>query len=301
MSVPTISAEVSAALAQPRAVVALETTILSHGLPWPRNYQLAEQLERAVRGCGAVPAWVAVIAGKARVGLSLRELEQLSRDTQDTRKASAADLGANIALGCNASTTVSASVTLASLAGIRVFATGGIGGVHRGDSGDVSCDLHTLAGTSIAVVASGAKSILDLPRTLEALESLGILVCGYQTAAFPAFYCRSSGLELEHRVESVCDLAQVVRVRLEYLRQAAVLVCNPVPSSFALDPAVVEPVISEALRAACEAHVVGKALTPFLLENVARRLGESALAANCALAVSNATLAAELSKALTSP
>jgi pseudouridine-5'-phosphate glycosidase len=292
-----IGDETRTALEQGAAVVALESTIIAHGLPYPDNVAVAHALETAVRSRGAVPATIAVLGGEARIGLDANELERLGRHGGNMAKAGAADLALHLARGTDAATTVSGTAFLAARAGIRVFATGGIGGVHRGDAGDVSSDLPTLAALPIACVSSGAKAILDLPRTLETLETLGVLVIGYRTSELPAFYTRTSGLPLEHRAESPEELAAILTTRFDALGQGGVLVANPIPAGAALPAADIDAVIENALREAETAGVRGKALTPFLLARIATTTGGKAVAANRALAESNAALAAEIAVA----
>jgi pseudouridylate synthase len=293
-----VSSEVERARAAGAPVVALESTIVAHGLPWPENLEVARALEAAVRRAGAVPATIAVVGGALRVGLDDPALAALAREGARFPKAGAADLAVHLARGGDAATTVSATATIAARAGIRVFATGGIGGVHRGDAGDVSHDLAVLAGTPIAVVSAGAKAILDLPRTLEALESLGVLVIGLDTDELPAFYTRASGLRLEHRADDLDDLARICDVRWRLLGQGGVLVCNPIPAAAELPADRIEPVIAAGLAAAAAAGVAGKALTPFLLARIAAATGGAAVAANRALAVHDAEVAGALAVAL---
>jgi len=281
-------------MARREPLVALESTIVAHGLPYPDNLEIARALEAQVRAAGAEPRTIAVVDGEPRIGLDDAALERIARDGRKIAKAGAADLAVAMATGATAATTVSATALLASRAGIRVFATGGIGGVHRGDGGDVSSDLATLAQLPIAVVSAGAKAILDLPRTAEALESLGVLVVGYRTDELPAFYTRSSGVPLEHRVDDARALAAILRHRFDELGQGGVLVANPIPAEAALDRAEIEGVIEAATAAAEAAGVRGKALTPFLLAEIARVTGGRSVAANRALALANARLAAEL-------
>jgi pseudouridylate synthase len=290
-----VAAEVAEALAAGRPVVALESTIIAHGLPYPDNLEVAAALEAAVREGGAVPATIAVLGGRVRIGLDAAGLERLAGG--GARKAGAADLPVVIATGADAATTVSATCVLAHRAGIRVFATGGIGGVHRGAPEDVSSDLGVLARTPVAVVSAGAKAILDLPRTLEALETLGVTVVGYQTDEFPAFYTRGSGLPLEHRADTPEALAAIVTARLA-LDPGGVLVANPIPAGAGLEPAEIAAHIDAALAAAGTAGARGKALTPYLLAHLARATGGRAVAANRALAVANAGLGGALAAAL---
>ncbi len=274
--------------------VALESTIIAHGLPWPDNLDIGRALEAEVRAAGAEPATIAVIAGEPVVGLDDAQLAHIARRGRDVPKAGAADLAVAMARGTDAATTVSATAELACRAGIRVFATGGIGGVHRGDASDVSSDLTTMARLPIAVVSAGPKAILDLPRTREALETLGVLVIGYGTDELPAFYTRESGVPLEHRADTPEEVAAIVRARFEGLGQGGVLVANPIPADAALDRRDIEPAIDEALARAEQRGIAGKALTPFLLAEIARVTGGASVAANRALALANARLAAQV-------
>lgn len=292
-----VADEVRDALQTNAGVVALESTIIAHGLPFPENLQVARALEAAVRERGAVPATIAIIDGVSTIGLDSAELEHLARTGTGVAKTSAVDMSLYMARGHSAATTVSATAALASQVGIRVFATGGIGGVHRGDSGDVSNDLIALSRTPIAVVSAGAKAILDLPRTLEMLETLGVLVVGYQTDEFPAFYTRESGLSLEHRVDSANALAKLLHVRFEQFGQGGVLIANPIPAPHAMDAATIDQVIDRAIAYAHRKEIIGKALTPFLLAEIAEATQGASVQANRALAVSNARLAADVASA----
>jgi pseudouridine-5'-phosphate glycosidase len=292
-----IESEVAAALAAGGPVVALESTILAHGLPWPENLQVGQALEAAVRAGGAVPATIAVLDGTPCVGLSAAQLERVARDGAKIAKAGAADLAVAFARGTSAATTVSATCTLAARAGVRVFATGAIGGVHRGDAGDVSSDLTTMAREPVAVVSAGAKAILDLPRTAEMLETLGVLVLGYGTDELPAFYTRRSGVKLEHRVDDAGTVARILAARWA-LGQGGVLVANPIPEADALDPSVVTAALAAALGAADAAGISGKALTPFLLAELSKVTSGASVRANRALALANARLGAEIAVAL---
>jgi pseudouridine-5'-phosphate glycosidase len=289
-----VESEVAAA----RAVVALESTLVAHGLPWPDNLAVARELEDTVRAHGGVPATIAVVDGVARIGLGGDALERLARDGKTHAKAGATDLAIHLARKTSAATTVSATAVLAARAGIRVFATGGIGGVHRGDAGDVSHDLVALARTPIAVVSAGAKAILDLPRTLEHLETLGVLVVGYKTSELPAFYSPRSGLTLDHRADSAAELAEIARQHWHVLgATSGILVCNPIPDDAAID---VGDAIARALEDARLAGVSGKRLTPFLLARLADVTAGKSIRANRALAVNNARVAAELAVAMAS-
>jgi pseudouridine-5'-phosphate glycosidase len=285
-------------VAAARAVVALESTLVAHGLPWPDNLAVARELEATVRAGGAVPATIAVLDGRVRIGLPGDALERVARGGRALAKAGATDLAVHVARGGSAATTVSATAVLAARAGIRAFATGGIGGVHRGDTGDVSHDLVALARTPIAVVSAGAKAILDLPRTLEALETLGVLVVGYRCGELPAFYARSAGLALDHRSDDIVDLAAICRARWDDLGGGGVLVCNPIPAAAAL--ALDQP-IADAVADAARAGITGKQLTPYLLARLAEVTAGASIRANRALAVHDAEVAAALAVALAGP
>jgi pseudouridine-5'-phosphate glycosidase len=296
-----LAPEITAALASRRPIVALESTIIAHGLPWPANLGIARELEAVVRDHGVVPATVAVVDGRPRIGLSGDALERLARDGGRLAKAGATDLAVHVARGSSAATTVGATAVLAARAGIQVFATGGIGGVHRGDTGDVSHDLVALSRTPIAVVSAGAKAILDLPRTVEMLETLGVLVIGYRTGEFPAFYTPVSGVLLDHRVETADELAAIARARwsvADSAGSAGILVCNPIPDAEALDATSIDIAIATALAEATAAGITGKRLTPFLLARLAEVTGGASIRANRALALHNAAVASDLAVAL---
>ena len=291
--------EVRDAIAAGRPVVALESTIVAHGLPWPENLDIGRALEEEVRRHGALPATIAVVEGRVRVGIDGATLERMARATgaERWRKAGVADLGILCARGENGATTVSATTFAAARAGIRVFATGGIGGVHRGDSGDVSSDLTTLAREPVAVVSAGCKAILDLSRTLEMLETLAVPVLGVRTNEFPAFYTYSSGLPLEHRIESADEAARVCHTHWS-LGHAGIVVANPIPRAHALDAAQINRAVDEALADATRNGIRGKALTPHLLAYVSRVTQKRSLAANRVLALNNAAFGAQLATAL---
>lgn len=291
--------EVREAIAAGQPVVALESTIVAHGLPWPENLDIGRALEEEVRRHGALPATIAVVEGRVRVGIDGATLERMARATgaERWRKAGVADLGILCARGENGATTVSATTFAAARAGIRVFATGGIGGVHRGDSGDVSSDLTTLAREPVAVVSAGCKAILDLSRTLEMLETLAVPVLGVRTSEFPAFYTYSSGLPLEHRIESADEAARVCHTHWS-LGHAGIVVANPIPRAHALDAAQINRAVDEALADATRNGIRGKALTPHLLAYVSRVTQKRSLAANRVLALNNAAFGAQLATAL---
>jgi len=277
--------------------VALESTVISHGLPWPHNLSLARRLEQIITEEGAVPRTIGIIAGRVRVGLSDEELEHLAR-AQGVRKVSRRDLPIAIAMGQDGATTVAATMYLAARAGIRVFATGGIGGVHRGHPFDVSADLEELAQTPVCVVCAGAKAILDLPLTLEVLETKGVPVIGYQTDEFPAFYSRTSGLPVDQRVDTPEQVASLFRAQRELGLPGGMLVVVPVPREAELPQERVAPIIERALAEAEEREIQGKDLTPFLLARVAELSGGDALRANLALLENNARVAARIALAL---
>lgn len=292
--------EVAEALASGRGVVALESTLIAQGLPWPENLETARAAEAAVRSAGAVPATVAIIGGAVHVGLSSDQLEWVARSGAFL-KASRRDLSAAIARREHAATTVSATLWIAREQGIGVMATGGLGGVHRGAaiSFDISTDLDELArADGMLVVCSGFKSILDLPATLDSLETRGVPVVGYQTSELPAFTTVSSGLPLEVRVESVQEVAALVRVHRTLTLPGAVVLTNPVPAPEALDRAEMEAALAIALAEAERLGIAGKAVTPFLLDHLRRATEGRSLRANRALIVSNARLAGEAAAAL---
>jgi pseudouridine-5'-phosphate glycosidase len=294
-----VAPEVAQALATGRAVVALESTIISHGLPRPDNVRIAREIEAAVREGGAVPATIALVDGAVRVGLDEAALEAIaSRD--DVIKCSSRDLPIAAARGATGATTVAATAHVASLAGIELFATGGLGGVHREarDTWDESADLVALARTRICVVCAGVKSILDIPATLERLETLGIGVAGYRTDRFPAFYLTDSGYELTWRLESPQEIAAVLAARGALgLDGSALLIANPIPEAEQMDPALHERTLHEALEAAAAEGVRGRDVTPFLLGRFHARTGGESLRANVALVVANARLAGAIAAA----
>jgi pseudouridine-5'-phosphate glycosidase len=300
--IPQLSEEVRDALASGSPVVALETSVVAQGLPRPHNLDAALACEQAVREAGAVPAATAVLDGALRVGLNRAELERLAGEP-GLLKLGSRDLCVAVAGRRTGGTTVSATCELAAAAGIRLFATGGIGGVHRGveRDWDISQDLQALARFPVAVVCAGAKSILDLPKTLEHLEALGVPVVGVGTGEFPAFFSTSSGLPLEHRVEDPAGAARVVHARLVQLRQGGMLLAQPPPAELALPREQLEAEIKRALGEAASAGISGKAVTPFLLGRVAALTGGKSLAVNRALLVSNARLAAQVAVELGRP
>ncbi|MFD5113283.1 pseudouridine-5'-phosphate glycosidase [Streptomyces sp. NPDC058391] len=294
-----LSPEVREALAARRPVVALESTIIAHGLPRPRNLAVAEELEALVRSGGAVPATVAVLDGRPHVGLSKDQLERVAED-DSVRKLGHRDLAPALAAGASGATTVSATAFLAARAGIRVFATGGLGGVHRGwtETQDESADLRLLARTRITVVCAGVKSILDVPATLQRLETLGVGILGYGTDRFPGFYLASSGEPVDWTVRTPEEVAAVMAAQ-DMLGgpEAALLVAHPVPEAEQLDPALHDRVLAEALAECQERGIVGQAVTPFLLDQLMRRTGGASLEANLAAVRGNVRLAARIAAA----
>jgi len=294
------SDEVHDALATSRPVLALESTIITHGIPWPRNLETARMAEQAAMEAGAVPATIAIVDGVARIGLDGEQLERLARMGQEAAKCSRRDIATLLAAGATAGTTVAATMVFAQRAGIRVFATGGIGGVHRGaaSSLDVSADLQELARTPVAVVCAGPKSILDLGLTLEYLETHGVPVIGYRTDELPAFYARSSGFQVERRVETPAELARIIQLQDALGLEQGLVVANPPSEGAALDAEWLDALILEALEEAAVRDISGKAVTPFLLRRLEQLTGGASLEANAALMVNNAKLGAEIAVAL---
>ena len=291
------SAAVRHALDTHLPVVALESTLITHGLPRPTNLEVARRLEAVVREAGATPATIALLDGEIHVGLEASELERLA-DADGVRKVSRRDLPIVVARREHGATTVAATMWVAAQAGVRVFATGGIGGVHRGQPFDVSADLPELAQTPVVVVCAGAKAILDLPLTLEYLETHGVPVLGFGTDTFPAFYSASSGLPVDARVDTAEEAAAVIRAKTALRLEGGVLIGVPIPDEFAVPNADIEPAIVQALTMAEEQGVRGKAVTPFLLQRVADLTAGESLKANIALLENNARVAAQISRAL---
>ena len=288
------SPEVAEALSTKKPIVALESTIITHGMPYPRNVETALSVEEAAREMGAVPATIAVIEGRFRVGLGPQEIERLGELTGGVVKASRRDLAPVAARKGSAGTTVAATMFIASLAGLEIFATGGIGGVHRGaeETFDISADLIELARTRVAVVCAGAKSILDIAKTLEYLETQGVAIVGYRCDEFPAFYARSSGFKLEHRCDGLHDLARMIRLQRD-VGPGGLLIANPIPDDHALEEAAIEARIAEAVEEARAQGVGKKEATPFLLKRVVELTEGKSLEANIALIRNNAMLAAQ--------
>jgi pseudouridine-5'-phosphate glycosidase len=291
----SIAPRVADVLAGGGPVVALESTVIAHGLPYPRNVETAHALETAVRDAGAEPATIGVIDGRLVVGLGAGEIDRLAHAGKAARKLSRRDLGAAIAQRALGATTVAATMIAAARAGIRIFATGGIGGVHRGGerSLDVSADLQELARTPVAVVAAGAKAILDLPRTLEMLETLGVPVIGLGTAEFPAFYCRGSGLKLDLRADSEAEAADLLAAHWA-LGLGGALLANPIPAEHALDDTLVRDTVARAVAEADAAGIAGAEVTPYLLGAMERLTAGRSVVANLALLRHNAGVAGRI-------
>jgi pseudouridylate synthase len=287
---------IAAALRAGRPIVALESTLIAHGLPWPDNLETARAAEKAVRQAGAVPATIAVLGGRPAIGLTDAEIERLAKEP-GVNKASRRDLPAAVALGQTAATTVAATMALAHLSGIQVFATGGIGGAHRHDAWDISADLTELARTPVAVVCAGAKSILNIPQTLEILETLGVPVIGFRCDEFPGFYLRSSGESLSARVETAAEVAGLVTANWA-LGGKGVVLAQPLAEGFALDESEFKTALVEAERLAYDRDIRGPGLTPFLLARIAELTDGKTLRANKELVIANARLGAELASAL---
>ncbi|MBP5231705.1 MAG: pseudouridine-5'-phosphate glycosidase [Clostridia bacterium] len=296
-----IHPEVRDALAAGRAVVALESTIISHGMPFPENAETALTVERTIREEGAVPATIAILGGRLKAGLTPDEIRYLGEQGTRIPKASRRDLAALCARGSDGATTVTTTMMIAHMAGIQVFATGGIGGVHRGaeTTMDISADLEELAKTRVMVVCAGAKSILDLGLTLEYLETHGVPVFGYQTNELPAFYTRSSGLNVDYRADSPEELARAFLTQKSLGMENGMLVVNPIPEEYSMDRGVIDSAIEQALEKAKQLGIKGKETTPFLLASIKEITGGESLAANIQLVLNNARLASRTAIALT--
>ena len=296
----SISAEVAQALKENRPVVALESTIISHGMPYPQNVETALRVEQTIRDNGATPATIAVIGGKLKAGCTPEEIEHLGKKGQAVTKASRRDLPVLIARKMDGATTVTTTMIIAAMAGIKVFATGGIGGVHRGaqQTFDISADLEELAQTPVMVICAGAKSILDLGLTLEYLETKGVPVIGFGTDELPAFYTRHSGFGVDYRIDTPEELAAIFRAKQECGMKGGMLVTNPIPEQYSMPKEVIDAAISQALREMEEQGIHGKHCTPFLLARVKDLTGGDSLAANIQLVLNNARLAARTAAAL---
>jgi len=291
----SIQPEVEQALTAGNPVVALESTVITHGLPFPENQKVAQNLEAAIRERGCTPATIAIIKGKVCVGLNPSKLEQLVQ-AREVVKASARDIATTVAAQKTGGTTVAGTLAIASAVGIKVFATGGIGGVHRGAAYDISADLMQLAKSQLVVVCAGAKAILDIAATLEVLETYGVPVIGYQTNEFPAFYSTSSGHFINTRVDSAEEVAEMAHAHWDMGMKSAVLVAVPPPIEVALDRAMIEEAIQSALEDARKANIHGQSVTPFLLQRVSELTGGKSLKANLGLLINNARVAAEIAK-----
>lgn len=294
-----IADNVAAALRDGEPVVALESTIISHGMPNPKNVETALRVEETVRAAGATPATIAVLGGRLKVGLSESEIGRLGERGQQVIKTSRRDLPFVVARKEDGATTVAATMIIAAMTSIRIFATGGIGGVHRGveESMDVSADLEELAQTDVAVVCSGVKSVLDIGRTLEYLETKGVPVIGYKTDTLPAFYTRSSGFPVNYRVDSAAEIAAAMNAKRDLGLKGGMVIANPIPEEHAMDNAEIDSVIEKAIVDMVRERVTGKDTTPYLLARIAERTGGRSLEANIQLVLNNARLAAEIAAA----
>lgn len=292
----SLSEEIADALAEKRPVVALESTIISHGMSFPQNVETAMRVEKTVRLAGAVPATIAILNGKMQAGLTADQLEFLGKTGRAALKVSRRDLPFVLMKKITGATTVASTMIVAERAGIQIFATGGIGGVHRGaeKTMDISADLHELAQTSVAVVSAGAKAILDLRLTLEYLETRGVPVVGFQTDEFPAFYSRKSGLRVDFNLQTAADIADFLKIKWGAGLRGGVLVANPIPEKDSMEPEKINRIIEKALRLAAEQGISGKETTPFLLAEIARTTHGESVESNISLVLNNARLAAEI-------
>ncbi len=295
-----ISAEVAAALNEGQPVVALESTIISHGMPYPRNVTTALMVEQTVRDNGAIPATIAILDGQLRVGLAQEEIERLGESGTDVIKCSRRDLPFVVARKMDGATTVAATMIIAAMAGIRVFATGGIGGVHRGveETMDISADLEELAKTNVTVVCAGIKSVLDIGRTLEYLETHGVPVVGYKTDTLPAFYAQESDFGVDYRVDSPDDVADAMRCKDDMALGGGMIVAVPVPKEHAIPRSEIDGVIDEAISEMTKLGITGKDTTPYLLARIAERTEGRSLETNIQLVLNNATVAAKIAAKL---
>ena len=295
-----IAPEVAEALAAGKPVVALESTIISHGMPYPQNVETALKVESIIRECGAVPATIAIIGGRLKAGLSKEEIDYLGRTGAGIPKASRRDLPVLVAQGKDGACTVTTTMMIADMAGIRVFATGGIGGVHRGaqQTFDISADLEELAQTQVLVVCAGAKSILDLGLTLEYLETKGVPVIGYRTKELPAFYTTHSGFQVDYRLDTPKEIADAFAVKLDMGLAGGMLVTNPIPDEYAMDLDYINRNIDAAIAEAKSLGIHGKDTTPFLLDKIQKLTGGDSLKANIQLVYNNARLGAQIASEL---
>ncbi len=290
--------EVKQAIEEGKPVIALESTIISHGMPYPQNVQTALQVEKIVREHGGIPATIGIIDGTGVVGMSEAEIEEFGKRGMSIPKVSRRDLPVIMATGSWGATTVATTMILAALGGVEFFVTGGIGGVHRGAelTFDVSADLEELARTNVTVICAGAKAILDLPKTLEVLETKGVPVLGYQTAELPAFYTRTSGLKVDYALKDAKEAAAVIRAKRDLGLDGGVLITNPIPEEYSMDPEAINKVIDEAIREMDEKGIKGKECTPFLLARIAEITGGESLNSNIRLVFNNAAVGTEIAK-----
>jgi pseudouridine-5'-phosphate glycosidase len=295
-----ISEEVKNALKNNKPVIALESTIISHGMPYPQNAETALKVESIVRENGGIPATIAIIGGKLKVGLSPQEIELLGKEGEKVIKVSRRDIPYIIANKLNGATTVASTMIIANMAGIKIFATGGIGGVHRGaeHTMDISADLQELANTNVAVICAGAKSILDLGLTLEYLETNGVPVLGYKTKELPAFYTRNSGFNLDYAIDTPKEFAEILHAKWELGLKGGAVIANPIPEEYSMDNKIISKVIEEAVEEAEKLGIKGKASTPFLLDKIQKLTSGSSLKANIELVFNNTKLATEIAKEL---
>ena len=296
-----VNPTIQSALEQGKAIVALESTIISHGMPYPQNVETALLVEQTVRAHGAIPATIAIINGQLKAGLSTDEIEYLGKKGLEVTKASRRDIPYLVANKLDGATTVAATMIIAHLAGIRFFATGGIGGVHRGaaQTMDVSADLQELAKTNVAVISAGAKSILDLGLTLEYLETHGVPVIGFGTDELPAFYTRKSGLSVDYKIDSVATLAQLIKAKWDLGLNGGLVIANPIPEKYELQYGTINTAIDQAIEEATKKDIKGKNITPFLLSRIEQITKGVSLEANIKLVLNNAQLAAKLAQAYT--
>jgi pseudouridine-5'-phosphate glycosidase len=291
-----IHPDVLNALNRGQPVVALESTIICHGMPYPKNVETANQVECAVREHGSTPATIAILGGRLKVGLDASQIEFLGHNGQNVAKTSRRDIPFVVSRGGDGATTVASTMIIAAMASIRVMATGGIGGVHRGveQSMDISADLQELSRTNVAVVCAGVKSVLDIGRTLEYLETCGVPVIGYQTDTLPAFYTRDSGFPVDYRIEHPEEVAKIMRTKWELDLGGGMIIANPIPEEYELDPREIDTVIEDALQEMSVQGITGKNATPFLLARIARQTGGRSLQANIQLVLNNAALAGKI-------
>ena len=295
-----ISNEVKEALESGKAVVALESTIISHGMPYPKNVETALRVEDAVRECGAIPATIAIINGVPTVGCTKEEIEHLGKAGLSVTKVSRRDIPIVVSKGLNGATTVAGTMIFASLAGVKVFATGGIGGVHRGAERtmDISADLEELSNTNVCVVCAGAKSILDLNLTMEYLETKGVAVIGYTTDELPAFFTRKSGIKLLNRMDTAEEIAETLKAKEDLGLKGGTLITNPIPEEYSMDGDIINQAIDQAIKEGEDLGIKGKDITPFLLDKIQKITGGDSLESNIMLVLNNARLASRIAVAL---